>query len=84
LPTVVASLLAKVTAVEPPSPTVHMDVGEAFPTGLRSCWRRALSHHLKRQWFFPNRNSETLLHWESLRQQGWSLRQQHVVLREIN
>jgi hypothetical protein len=29
--------------------------------GPRSCWRRALSRHLKRQRFFPNRNSETLL-----------------------
>jgi hypothetical protein len=29
--------------------------------GPRSYWRRALSHHLKRQLFFPNRNSETLL-----------------------
>jgi hypothetical protein len=28
---------------------------------LCSCWRKALSHHLKRQRFFPNRNSETLL-----------------------
>jgi hypothetical protein len=29
--------------------------------GSRSYWRRALSHHLKRQLFFPNKNSETLL-----------------------
>jgi hypothetical protein len=37
LPTAVVSLLAKVTAAEltasPPSPMVHMAVGEAFPTG---------------------------------------------------
>jgi hypothetical protein len=29
--------------------------------GPRFCWRRTLSHHLKRQRFFTNRNSETLL-----------------------
>jgi hypothetical protein len=29
--------------------------------GPRSCWRRGLSRHLKRQRFFPNRNLETLL-----------------------
>jgi hypothetical protein len=36
LPTTVASLLVKVTAAEltaPPSPTVYVAVGEAFPTG---------------------------------------------------
>jgi hypothetical protein len=29
--------------------------------GRSCCWRRALSHHLKRQRFFPNKNLETLL-----------------------
>jgi hypothetical protein len=65
LPTVVASLLAKVTAAELTASPLRQRytwlLAKLSQQGQRSCWRRALSHHLKRQRFFPNRNSEILL-----------------------
>jgi hypothetical protein len=65
LPTAVASLLAKVTAAEltasPLCQRYTWLLAKLSQQGPRSYWRRALSHHLKHQRFFPNRNLETLL-----------------------
>jgi hypothetical protein len=65
LPTTVASLLAKVTTAEltasPLCQRYTWLLAKLSQHGPRSCWRRALSHNLTRQRFFPNRNSETLL-----------------------
>jgi hypothetical protein len=65
LPTAVASLLAKVTASELTASPLRQRrtwlLAKLSQQGRNSCWRRALSHHLKRQRLFPNSNSETLL-----------------------
>jgi hypothetical protein len=65
LPTAVASLLVKVTAAELTASPLRQRytwlLAKLSQQCPRSCWRRALSHHLKCQRFFPNRNSETLL-----------------------
>jgi hypothetical protein len=45
----------------PPSPTVHVAVGETFPIGSAFLLAKSSFPSLKRQRFFPNRNSETLL-----------------------
>jgi hypothetical protein len=71
LPTTVASLLAKVTAAELTASPLRQWytwlLAKLSEQGPHSCWRRALSHHLKRQWFFPNRNSENLLGMKDIR-----------------
>jgi hypothetical protein len=61
----IAVLLAKGTAAELTASPLRQRytwlLAKLSQQDPRSCWRRALSHHLKRQRFFPNRNSETLL-----------------------
>jgi hypothetical protein len=53
LPTTVASLLAKVTASELTASPLRQRhtwlLAKLSQQGRNSCWRRALSHHLKRQ-----------------------------------
>jgi hypothetical protein len=75
LPTVVASLLAKVTTAELTAPPLRQRytwlLAKLSQQGPRSCWRRALSRHLKRG-SFPTGTRKPC--WESLRQQDWSLR----------
>jgi hypothetical protein len=59
LPTAVASLLAKVTAAELTASPLRLRytwlLAKLSQQDSRSCWRRALFYHLKRQRFFPNR-----------------------------
>jgi hypothetical protein len=64
-PTAVAVLLAKGTATELTASSFRQQITwllvKLSQQGSCSCWQRALSHHLKRQWCLPNRNGLTLL-----------------------
>jgi hypothetical protein len=65
LPTAVASLLEKVTTSKLTASPLRQRhtwlLAKLSQQGQLSCWRRDLSHHLKRQRLFPNMNSEILL-----------------------